>query len=103
MREASASLLFYESGVNLLFISTDFTYDGVSNEDMGVILTSSQSGLKEQNFGISRNTVKEKVKGRKRPYKYGFEEEVIKFQIEIMKADETAWTFENRKNMYLVI
>lgn len=82
-----------------MFISTDFTYDGISNEDMGVILISSSSGLKEKAFGIQRNTIKEKAKGRKRPYFYGFEEEVIKFQIEIMKADETAWTFQERKDI----
>jgi len=83
-----------------MFISLDFTYDSVSNEDMGVILISSSSGLKEQGFGIPRNSIKEKVKGRKRPFFYGFEEEVLKFQIEIMKTDtEESWTFAEKKNI----
>jgi len=83
-----------------MFISTNFTYDNSTSDEMGVWLVRVETGLVEQNFGIPRTTITEKIKGRKRPYLYGFTEEVIKFSITLAKSNTNhTWTLAEKRSI----
>lgn len=79
-----------------MFQSVNFTYDGISGQDMfGLMLVRvGDSGMLEQPFGISRKSVLERVKGKMKSYSYGFETEVLEFPITLTK--ENGWSYDER-------
>ncbi len=80
------------------FINTAFTFDGIDSEDMyGLKLIKLNTDFFEQNFGVPRMTIKEKIKGRKKPYFYGLEEDVLSFTV--ILAKETSWTYKERQEI----
>lgn len=79
-----------------MFLGGKFSFDGKSSEIMYdlQIVQVDLSGLIEQNFGIKRKTVTDKVKNRSKVYSYGTKDEVLSFELEFYK--ESDWTYEQR-------
>jgi predicted phage tail component-like protein len=83
-----------------MYIGLNFKYDGIDNDYYGVSLVRVSSGLTEFNFGVNRNIIEEKLKG-KNPYDFGNDEEPISFTLTIAKIDQNdlKWSLENRKDI----
>jgi len=64
-----------------------FTYDGVSSEDMGVMLINSGSGLFKEPLLANRSIVENQVAGRSIPYFKTIEEKPLAFPLTIFIRD----------------
>ncbi|MGE7916527.1 distal tail protein Dit [Lysinibacillus xylanilyticus] len=71
-----------------------FTYDGISSEDMGVILISEGGGLFRDNFLPSRKIIEKSVAGRNTPYFKRLEEQPVSFPLEFYIEE-----WGNRENL----
>lgn len=82
-----------------MFLGGSFSFDEKTSDMMyGLqIVHVDSSSLLEQNFGVSRKTVTEKVKGKDKIYSYGVENNVLTFELEFFK--EGIWTYEERVNI----
>ena len=78
-----------------MFTNTGFSYDGIRGEEiLGLRIVRSGTGLYDQLHGVRRKVIKDKIRGRQVPYFYGYEEEVLEFEVTFNKP--TPWTFEQR-------
>lgn len=71
-----------------------FTYDGISSEDMGVILISEGGGLFRENFLPTRKIIEKSVASRNTPYFKRLEEQPVSFPL-VFYIEE----WENRENL----
>lgn len=63
--------------------SLSFTYDGVSCEEMGVVMFNPRNGLYQETFLPTRKILETKVNGRPKPYFNGIESEPLSFPLSI--------------------
>lgn len=83
-----------------MFISTDFTYNGISSTDMHLLVSNvNNSGLLEVPFGVSQSINEEKIKGRLIPYKYGINREPLSFTVTLCLEDNYKWDDDFRKSV----
>lgn len=80
-----------------MFISTDFIYDNIRSEDMGIYLVSIESGMKRQNFGVTQSIREEKVPNKDIPYFFGVDKEVQSIPFTVCKLDgDKIFSYEER-------
>lgn len=61
--------------------SIQFTYDGISSEDMGVFIAWDKGGLFEENFLPQRKIIEKKIANREKPYFQRVEHEPLSFSL----------------------
>ncbi len=71
-----------------------FTYDGISSEDMGVIVISDGGGLFRETFLPTRKIIKKNVASRHTPYFKRLDEEPVSFPLEFYIEE-----WQNRDNL----
>lgn len=64
-----------------MYQSLNFTYDGVSSEDMGVVLINEDGGLYKDIFLPQRSIREKKINGKDRPYFMGVENNPLSFSL----------------------
>jgi phage-related protein len=81
-----------------MFNEVNFSYDGISTTAFGLMVVRvGETGMKERPFGVSRNIVEEKIRGKNSPYFYGIEEDPLQFDITLGK--EGVWTDDFKKSV----
>ncbi|MCP1159458.1 distal tail protein Dit [Bacillus infantis] len=63
--------------------SLDFSFNGLSSREMGVIQVSTDNGLFEEGFLPSRSISEEKIRGNDKPYLYGVTYEAKTFPLSL--------------------
>ena len=77
-----------------MFLGSKFQYNNISGDDMfGLKLIRTESSL-DQPFGIARKSITDQAKNRYRVYHYGFDSEVLSFNLKLFK--EGVWTYDQR-------
>lgn len=81
-----------------MFISTQFEYDGINSDVMGVSLISVDNNLVEMPFGYKKSLRKEKIPFKNKHYFFGYDSEPLQLKITIGKLndDDLEWTYDER-------
>lgn len=82
-----------------LFISTDFSYNGITSTSKNIINVRTESGTIKQSFATKRSIVKEKVFYTAQTFDYGNNYEDLSFTLEITKSDGEAFTLSERNDL----
>ena len=80
-----------------MFTSTEFTFDGITGEDYGLMLGNLTTGADQQPFGVSRSIVEEKIPGKEQAYFYHFDYEPLRFVATFVREKE--WSMHDRRQI----
>lgn len=82
-----------------MFISTEFTYDGIKGSDRGLYLVKTNSGMIESSFGYKRENKIEQINDN--IFSYGFDTEPLRFEITLakIKEDDLLWDYKTRRDV----
>ena len=82
-----------------MFISTEFTYDGIKGSDRGLYLVKTNSGMIESSFGYKKENKIEQINDN--IFSYGFDTEPLRFEITLakIKEDDLLWDYKTRRDV----
>lgn len=75
------------------FISTNFVFDGISSEDMGIYLIKTNSGMIDSEFMAEREIISEQINGNQTPYIYSDKFRPFRYKMQLSPL-EGIWTNE---------